>query len=106
MVLLLLLLAVLLAGLALAALAGRLPVPGVPPPVTTESAPPPPSGSVRAEDLAQARFDLALRGYRMSQVDALLERLQHELAERDAEIARLRGEHREAGPGAPEAEPR
>lgn len=95
MVLLLLLLAVLLAGLAVAALAGRLPVPGVPPPVTTESVPPPPAGPISPDDLARARFDLALRGYRMSQVDALLERLQHELAERDAEIARLRGERRE-----------
>ncbi|HJQ07528.1 MAG TPA: DivIVA domain-containing protein [Nocardioides sp.] len=33
-----------------------------------------------AEDLRKVRFSLALRGYRMSEVDALLERLAHEMS--------------------------
>lgn len=36
-----------------------------------------------AEDLRRVRFSLAFRGYRMSEVDALLERLSAELAERE-----------------------
>ncbi len=38
---------------------------------------------LRADDLAGTRFTLALRGYRMSEVDALMDRLQVELAERE-----------------------
>jgi len=44
-----------------------------------------------AEELREARFDLAFRGYRMGEVDAVLDRLAHEVEARDAEIARLRG---------------
>jgi DivIVA domain-containing protein len=84
---------VLLVGV-LAAVAVRLvPVAGVEPPVTTESFPGVPEGPLRAEDLGELRFDQALRGYRMSQVDSMVERLAGELALRDAEIARLRTEH-------------
>jgi DivIVA domain-containing protein len=36
---------------------------------------------LRAEDLRQVRFPLAFRGYRMSEVDALLDRLADQLAE-------------------------
>ncbi len=49
-----------------------------------------PDGALEPGDVLGARFDLALRGYRMSEVDAVLERLAGELARRDAEIARLR----------------
>lgn len=35
------------------------------------------------DDLRRVRFSLAFRGYRMSEVDALLERLAGELAERE-----------------------
>ena len=35
----------------------------------------PANGPLRAEDLRRVRFSLALRGYRMSEVDALLDRL-------------------------------
>lgn len=38
------------------------------------------------------RFDQAARGYRMSQVDAVLDRVRDELSLRDEEIARLRTE--------------
>lgn len=39
----------------------------------------PEAGPLRAEDLRRVRFSLALRGYRMSEVDALLDRLAKEL---------------------------
>jgi DivIVA domain-containing protein len=35
----------------------------------------PATGSLSAEDLRRVRFSLAFRGYRMSEVDALLDRL-------------------------------
>jgi len=38
---------------------------------------------LRSEDLASIRFTTAIRGYRMSEVDALLDRLRAELAERE-----------------------
>jgi len=43
----------------------------------------PRDGALRAEDVRKVRFSLAFRGYRMSEVDALLDRLtrQIELAE-------------------------
>ena len=43
----------------------------------------PADGPLRAEDLDRVRFTSALRGYRMSEVDALLDRLARELAERE-----------------------
>jgi DivIVA domain-containing protein len=36
-------------------------------------------GPLRADDLRRVRFSLALRGYRMSEVDALLDRLASQL---------------------------
>ena len=39
----------------------------------------PAAGPLRAEDLRRVRFSIALRGYRMSEVDALLDRLAAEL---------------------------
>ena len=39
----------------------------------------PAAGPLRAEDLRRVRFSLAFRGYRMSEVDALLDRLASEL---------------------------
>lgn len=39
---------------------------------------------IGAQDLRTVRFPLALRGYRMSEVDALLARLATELEDRDA----------------------
>ncbi|GAA1132916.1 DivIVA domain-containing protein [Citricoccus alkalitolerans] len=43
-----------------------------------------------AGDVDALRFSPGLRGYRMDQVDEVLETLSGALAERDAEIARLR----------------
>jgi DivIVA domain-containing protein len=48
--------------------------------------------TVRAQDLAEAQFSLAFRGYRMAEVDEALDRLAVEIAERDEQIERLTGE--------------
>jgi DivIVA domain-containing protein len=47
---------------------------------------------VTAEDVEQLRLPVALRGYRFAETDRLLDRLANELRDRDAEIARLKGE--------------
>jgi DivIVA domain-containing protein len=43
-----------------------------------------PVGELRGDDLRGTRFSLALRGYRMSEVDALLDRLARQLDETPA----------------------
>jgi DivIVA domain-containing protein len=43
----------------------------------------PQDGVLGADDLRRVRFSLALRGYRMSEVDALLSRLAKELEDRE-----------------------
>jgi DivIVA domain-containing protein len=45
----------------------------------------------RASDVAVVRFDTAVRGYRMDQVDVVLDRLQAQLAAQERELDRLRG---------------
>jgi DivIVA domain-containing protein len=47
--------------------------------------------TVRADDVASARFSLAFRGYRMIEVDDALDRLASEIAQRDAVIEGLSG---------------
>ncbi len=42
-------------------------------------------GPLRAADLERVRFPMALRGYRMAEVDALLDRLAAELRDREAQ---------------------
>ncbi len=44
----------------------------------------PASGPLRPDDLRRVRFSVALRGYRMSEVDALLDRLAEDLESRQA----------------------
>ncbi|HEX8497111.1 MAG TPA: DivIVA domain-containing protein [Actinomycetales bacterium] len=60
-----------------------------------------PSGPIRGEDLGDVRFSLALRGYRMDQVDEVLDRAADELAARDAEIERLRAQLAQPAAGVP-----
>lgn len=58
---------------------------------------------VTRAELASVRFDRAARGYRMDQVDAVLDRLAEELELRDRRIADLTAERRatsEIVPGA------
>jgi DivIVA domain-containing protein len=54
----------------------------------------PADGPVTAEDLRRIRFPLAVRGYRMAEVDALLERLadEREAADREAPEGETPGE--------------
>jgi DivIVA domain-containing protein len=48
-----------------------------------------PDAAVQPEDVTELRFDMVLRGYRMSEVDDVLSRLAAELAARDSQIAQL-----------------
>lgn len=48
-----------------------------------------PSGPISAGDLDSVRFAVGFRGYRMDQVDDVLNRLGHELTERDTRISEL-----------------
>ncbi|WP_265446081.1 DivIVA domain-containing protein [Flexivirga meconopsidis] len=59
-------------------------------PTSTSPFEPLPRGEIGADDIDQVRFDQTLRGYRMSQVDEVLDRLRAELKARDEEIAGLR----------------
>lgn len=74
-----------------------------------ELAPAPPDGTpvelpdgrpVRGEDVRGLRLSVVARGYRMGEVDWVLDQLATQLDERDREIARLRDE------GMPTSEPR
>jgi DivIVA domain-containing protein len=97
--LLLVLLLVLVVGLAVAVTVGRIGG-GLPRPAT--DVPPPLEGPVgEPGDLDRARFQLAFRGYRMDQVDQVLDAARDALAARDREIARLRGELPDELPGDP-----
>lgn len=57
-----------------------------------------PDGDIGPADLEQVRFSPALRGYRMGEVDVVVDRLVLELARRDETIADL--ERRLAGEAA------
>lgn len=68
-----------------AALAGLTePLPNLPPVLLPDRP--------RAADIDQLRFSVAFRGYRMDQVDEVLDRLRAELAAREAEIRDLQAE--------------
>lgn len=49
-----------------------------------------PSGPIGADDIERVRFSPALRGYRMDEVDDVLDRVTEELRRRDEELAELR----------------
>lgn len=85
------LLVAVIAALALGKL-GEAVAPGVPPPVRTASAEELPDRRLQPLDLDELRFDAAVRGYRMEQVDAAIARLR-------AELETLQGELRERGLG-------
>jgi DivIVA domain-containing protein len=77
-------------GLVAAVAAGRI-TGGLDPAASSLPARGLPPGPVDADDLAAVRFPPALRGYRMDEVDAVLDRLTEELRRRDAELHELRG---------------
>ena len=61
-------------------------------PTSSLSHEPLPDEPIRDSDFDDLVFDVGLRGYRMSQVDGVVDRLRRELREKDEEIAVLRGE--------------
>lgn len=63
-----------------------------------------PSSGITADDLRAVRFQLVMRGYKMSEVDWVLRRVGGELDELRAEVAELR-ERLAASEPAPEPEP-
>jgi DivIVA domain-containing protein len=85
----LILLAMLVTGLAAAVATGRI-TGGLAAPGPTLPSPGLPERPVTGADLDGVRFIPALRGYRMDQVDAVLDRLAAELRSRDEQLARLR----------------
>lgn len=100
--------AVLLVAAFGALLVGRIPFDPMSEPTHTQPDPGLPLVP-RAADITNVRFDTALRGYRMDQVDEVLDRLQGHIAEQEREIARLRSgpapspgpDHDDATPPAP-----
>jgi DivIVA domain-containing protein len=63
----------------------------------------PAEGPLPSDDLRRVRFPIALRGYRMAEVDALLDRLAEEREEAEA---RARREAMDAAPAEPEGDAR
>lgn len=61
-------------------------------PTSSLSHEPLPDEPIHDSDFDDLVFDVGLRGYRMSQVDGVVDRLRRELREKDEEIAVLRGE--------------
>lgn len=86
----LLLIALLLAAVGAVVLVALGKVGGGMAPVQPDAAPALDGPLSRPGDLDRARFTLAVRGYRMDQVDAVLDEARDLLAARDDEIARLR----------------
>lgn len=60
-----------------------------------------PAGDLVAHDVSAVRFSLGFRGYRMSEVDEVLDRVATELSRRDAELDALRCELVERGSTTP-----
>ena len=89
MTLFLLVVAVVLVAVVAAVAAGRVRG-GLEKPVTSRPYRPLPERRLLPADVDAVEFPPALRGYRMDEVDAVLDRLRDELAARDAELAELR----------------
>jgi hypothetical protein len=68
---------------------------------TSLSHEPLPDEPIRDADFEDLVFDVGARGYRMSQVDGVVDRLRRELREKDEEIAVLRGDAPVAAPESP-----
>lgn len=62
-----------------------------------------PDAPLTDDDLDALELDVTARGYRMSQVDGVIDRLRRELREKDEEIAVLRGDQAAGGAEPPEA---
>ena len=82
--------AVVVAAYAAAALLGRAPYDPMPPPTHTRPLVALPDRA-HAADIDDLHFDTAFRGYRMDQVDELLDQLQARLASYEKRFAELHG---------------
>ncbi|MEJ5915074.1 DivIVA domain-containing protein [Pseudokineococcus sp. 1T1Z-3] len=100
MTLALLLVAVVVVGGAVAVGLGRL-AGGLEEPTTSRPLRALPDRRLSADDIDRVRFSLGLRGYRMDEVDAALDRVRDEVAERDARLAELEAQVRAARPAEP-----
>jgi DivIVA domain-containing protein len=60
-----------------------------------------PAGPLSPEDVRRVRFGVTVRGYRMREVDEVLDRLANELAERDRRLAALQSPAGETAPPSP-----
>ena len=89
MTLFLLVLVLVVVGLVAAVAAGRIGG-GLGPATSTRPYVGLPEGPVAAADVDAVRFSLGLRGYRMDEVDAVLEKLREEIRERDEELTAWR----------------
>ena len=86
MIVFLLFIAVLLIGLTAAAVMGR--IGGfMADPTSSQAFSGVPAGSLSSDDLAQVRFDRALRGYRMDEVDEVIDALGARLRDLEREVA-------------------
>ncbi|MBK8468751.1 MAG: DivIVA domain-containing protein [Candidatus Phosphoribacter sp.] len=81
--------AVVLVGLTVAAVLGRIDG-GLGPATTSLAYVPLPLGQLEPEDVDDVRLDTALRGYRMDQVDEVLGRLTDELRSLHAQLSEAR----------------
>ena len=89
MIVFLLLIVVLLIGLTAAAVMGR--IGGfIAEPTSTVAFSGLPTGSLSAQDLEQLHFAQAVRGYRMDQVDEVIDALSARLRELETQVASLR----------------
>ena len=89
MIVFLLLIVVLLAGLTTAAVMGK--IGGfMADPTSSQAFGGVPAGSLSTDDIAQLHFDQALRGYRMDQVDEVIDALSARLSELETEAALAR----------------
>lgn len=86
MIVFLLLIVVVLIGLTTAAVMGK--IDGfMAAPASSQAFGGVPAGSLSTDDLAQLHFDQALRGYRMDQVDNVIDALSARLRELETEVA-------------------
>ena len=88
MILFLVLVVILLIGLAIAAVMGK--IGGfMADPTSSQSFGGLPEGPLSTDNLAQLHFDQALRGYRMNQVDEVIDALSARVRELESEVASL-----------------
>ncbi|MGE9809132.1 MULTISPECIES: DivIVA domain-containing protein [unclassified Janibacter] len=82
--------AVLVAGLGAALILGRITYDPLDEAVSSTGPVDLPEGLLTPRDIDEIHFDTALRGYRMDQVDDVLDRLLMQVADQEREIRRLR----------------